>query len=320
MRLISRGYSGPTKTSLYLYTQLILIAILFGFSQLMAQQENDSLHNILFGDTMLSQHERLSLTLNLAELFTTKTPDKAMSYCQAVLSFSDNLDQQDPELFLRANKLLASLQNRLCLYAKADSTYKVIETTFSENTDLKQLANHNFLMGQNYYDRSLYKLAMERYENALQAYENIKDKEGSAACLQGLGSVVANWADYEQALGYLQRARDIYQRLENYKGLAAITLSLGVVMEHWGKYDRALDYYTQSLRYFKINNEKRQQINLHLHIGDIYLKQKSPQLALQQYNHAKKLEKASAQHLWVSLFSAWTLLFSIILPTQGIDT
>lgn len=272
---------------------MLLLAMLCYSQQLTgAIKTKDSLQSILEGDTLLSMVERFELALNLAELVSDKSPEKALDYYQNLIGFSEMKGEY--LLALKSKYLLAQQLNSMCNYAAADSIYSSLETHFTGLDDQEEMALFNLNYGNNYYDWSKYPEAKVKYESALAVYEKLSNKDGIAKCLKGIGIVISNWGDYELALEYMQRVRDIYVESEDPAGLAGIYLSLGVIMENWGKYDRSMDYYKQSLAYYtRYNEEKKAQINLLLHIGDVYLKQGQAREALQKYYMAQQLEQLS---------------------------
>jgi PAS domain S-box-containing protein len=274
------------------YLKWTLATCLLVFVQTVTAQNNtlnnDSLTNIINNDTLLADSDKAQLLLNLSETFN-KTPEKAVIYDHLGMELAKKHNWNDKLILTSVN--YARHSNDLCEYVQADSALALIENIVEEHHNEIELSDYYFLRAGNYYDWSRYQLAKEYYEKALIQYRIHKNKLGIAKSLKGLGVVVSIWSDYENAIGYLQQSRDIYIELEDEQGIESINLAMGVVMEQWGKWDVALKYYEKALNYFEKNSIIFNQVNLRLHIGDLYLKKGFPKKALDYYFAASELEK-----------------------------
>ena len=274
------------------YLKWTLATCLLVFVQTVTAQNNtlnnDSLTNIINNDTLLTDSDKAQLLLNLSETFN-KTPEKAVIYDHLGMELAKKHNWNDKLILTSVN--YARHSNDLCEYVQADSALALIENIVEEHHNEIELSDYYFLRAGNYYDWSRYQLAKEYYEKALIQYRIHKNKLGIAKSLKGLGVVVSIWSDYENAIGYLQQSRDIYIELEDEQGIESINLAMGVVMEQWGKWDVALKYYEKALNYFEKNSIIFNQVNLRLHIGDLYLKKGFPKKALDYYFAASELEK-----------------------------
>jgi len=223
------------------------------------------------------------------------------TYQKQVFPNSETLNKKDSsagngvlanndEAMLNSLEMLWYKQNKSCNYNAADSTLKIILAQVEKSNDNNVIAEVMFKTASNYYDWSNYARAKEYFEKAHTYFSLTANKQGIAKSMKGIAIVLSNWGEYEQSIGLMQSAKEIYVDLHDDMGLAGIYLGLGVIMQEWDKLENALDYYTNALKYYKRNNLITNEVNLLLHIGDIYLLRNEYKRALATYRKAQELE------------------------------
>ncbi|NOY50472.1 MAG: tetratricopeptide repeat protein [Chlorobi bacterium] len=270
------------------YIVLMFCSFLFLYLKIAAQQNNDSLHQVLYLDTTRSIAEKLVASHELSLYFADKDISKSIYCDRASYYFNMQLGQKT-----EAKNIISQIwqkQSRACDYKSADTSLKLLLQLQDEEKIKDELPDTYYNIGLNCYNYSDYEQSKKYFEQAKQLYEQTGDKPGIAKSMKGIAIVVSNWGDYEKAIGLLQNAREIYSDIQDESGLAGIYVSLGVIMQEWDKLDRALDYFNQALQYYNMTNDIQNRINALLHIGDIYLQQGKYKLSIQTNRKAQTLE------------------------------
>ncbi len=240
-------------------------------------------------DSLFSDNEKYLIADRLSQVYGDTAVDKALVYDRYLIKTAvKNGDTISISKFLfRYYKH----QNQLCNFEKADSALKALKPYFVNNNDQRKLADFYLLMAQNYYDWSRYKKSAELYKKARLIYEKLRIKPEIAKCLKAEGAIWSGYGDYEKAIGLLQRSRDIYTAIGDEAGLAALNNTMGVVMQNWGKLDRSLEYYTNALKYYKKKRDLWNELNMYLHIGDVYRLKKELGKALSEFRKSERLSR-----------------------------
>jgi len=274
----------------------VLTGMLLFFHKISVSQDNsrdslftiaDTISPLIFNDSALGSVEKLNIANKLSDLYGHTAPDKALVYDRFALKYAKQLNNN--KLYKSLLLRYAQHQQSLCNYPKTDSILLVLGKLVKQAKSKRALADYYFSLASNYYDWSRYKKANVYYQKARKIYERLRIKPDIAKCLKGEGVIAAEFSDYERAIGLLQRARDLYTNTGDNSGLASIHNSLGSVMESWGKYNRALEYYGLAMKYYKIHHNNFYQINMLLHIGDIYRQKKNYKLSLVFFRKAEYL-------------------------------
>lgn len=121
------------------------------------------------------------------------------------------------------------------------------KTADAENEDIRAEALK--LMGTTQYYKQNYRQAQEYYEQALQIYRELDDKEGIGAILNNSGLLYEIQGDQAKALKRYNEASVIFSQLENSRDKLAISISnIGNTYYTLGRFDKALDYLSQALK------------------------------------------------------------------------
>lgn len=284
------AYSSTTNTILLRVSKLLFIigVVLIITLQNKAYSNTDSLHSIFYTDTLLSVNEKIKLADSLSALYAKTDLNKAIECEKAIYHFSKINNDKDG--MIASLKSISTKQNRICNYESADTSLHTLLLLLINTVDTNEMGEAFYNLASNYYDWSDYKNANDFFIKAQKHFKRNGDKQGIAKSMKGEAVVVSTWGDYEKAIGLMQNARDIYEDIQDELGLAGMHLSLGVVMQEWNKLDRSLDYYNQAFRYYHNNDLKINEVNILLHIGDIYLLKEHYYFAIETYRQAQQLE------------------------------
>ncbi|MGK7893136.1 MAG: tetratricopeptide repeat protein [Xenococcus sp. (in: cyanobacteria)] len=102
-------------------------------------------------------------------------------------------------------------------------------------------------LGLAYDSLEKYSQAIEYYQQSLAIFQEIGDRQEKADSLLNLGTVYRNLKQYSQAIEYYQQSLAIFQEIGDRNGEANSLNNLGVVYQSLGQYSKAIDYFEQSL-------------------------------------------------------------------------
>jgi len=101
--------------------------------------------------------------------------------------------------------------------------------------------------GNNAYDKSNYKKAIEYYEKALEIAREIGNKLGEGTALGNLGLVYGGLGKIKKAMEYYEKALEIAREIGNKLGEGAALANLGLIYGDLGEVKRAIEYYEKAL-------------------------------------------------------------------------
>jgi len=147
-------------------------------------------------------------------------------------------------------------------------------------------AEINYFLGLTNQYLNNYNEALAYYQKSVEIYELLGNQEKVAISYHDIGTLYSDLKKLSLALYYYNKALDIYKETDNKERIAAINQNIGVLHYNWGNYDQALDYYKQSLNTFEQLNDK-QNIAISLsNIGLVYENNKQYYHALEYYQKA----------------------------------
>ena len=97
------------------------------------------------------------------------------------------------------------------------------------------------------YQTSQFREALQSWEQALQIYREIKNRQGEANALGNLGIAYYSLGQYQKAIEYQQQSLAIAREIKDRSREAASLGNLGVVYDSLGQYQKAIEYHQQSL-------------------------------------------------------------------------
>ena len=108
-------------------------------------------------------------------------------------------------------------------------------------------ADRLFEQGNQQYDISQFREALQSCEQALTIYRKIGNPVGEANSLNGLGIAYKSLGEYNRAIDFYQQSLVIQRKIGNPVGEANSLGNLGNAYDSLGEYNRAIDFHEQSL-------------------------------------------------------------------------
>jgi CHAT domain-containing protein/Flp pilus assembly protein TadD len=124
----------------------------------------------------------------------------------------------------------------------------IIESIQAQTTqDSKTEATRLLRQGNQLYQASRYREAIQTWQLALEIYRTIKDRQGEATILNNLGTAYENFGQYQKAIDFYQQSLAITTQISDRKGEAMALSNLGGAYDSLGHYQKAIELYQQAL-------------------------------------------------------------------------
>jgi CHAT domain-containing protein/Flp pilus assembly protein TadD len=124
----------------------------------------------------------------------------------------------------------------------------IIESIQAQTTqDSKAEATRLLRQGNQLYQASRYREAIQTWQLALGIYRTIKDRKGEATILNNLGTAYESFGQYQKAIDFYQQSLAITTQISDRKGEAMALSNLGGAYDSLGQYQKAIEFYQQAL-------------------------------------------------------------------------
>lgn len=132
------------------------------------------------------------------------------------------------------------------------------------------IARSNRNLGFYYYTLSDYDQGLRYSYEALNAFEQLKEKDEEGKILSIIGLIYWSLGNFDLSVDYLNKSQHCFLSTNNEEDLAWTLTSLGGVYEELGDYDTALTHHNKSLRLFRNVGEKLGEARALSGIGKVY--------------------------------------------------
>jgi serine phosphatase RsbU (regulator of sigma subunit)/uncharacterized protein HemY len=139
------------------------------------------------------------------------------------------------------------------------------------------------LLGESYFYKSDYALALEHFYNELQIHTELNNKKAIPRCYLNISNVYTDLSNYEKALDYATKGLKIEEQLDNKKGIASSLGSIGRLYALQGAYPSALEYLLKGLKIAESANDRRNMAAFFINIGIVYDSNDDYKNALEYY-------------------------------------
>lgn len=140
--------------------------------------------------------------------------------------------------------------------------------------------------------RSDYQRAQACYEESLDSYRAISDRQGEAETLHDLGNVAFRRAEYDRAQDHYERALEIGREIGDRQGVADCLHSLGNVEHRRGEYDRARASYEESIAIRREIGDRHGEANSLTNLGSLAFHQGAYDRARERYEQSRDIQEA----------------------------
>jgi len=178
-----------------------------------------------------------------------------------------------PDYTAEAHHLIGLLSHYQGRYAEALQHYNKALTAREQLRDLKGLSTSYNNIGLIYWAQGQYSEALAFHQMAMTTFEQIGDLEGLSGSYNNIGLIYQERGQYPEALAYYEKALTIREQIEDWRGLSASYNNIGLIYQEQGQYDKALIYYQRALQIFYRLNNLRGLADSYNNIGNIYSNQ-----------------------------------------------
>ncbi|MCB0661831.1 MAG: tetratricopeptide repeat protein [Saprospiraceae bacterium] len=125
-------------------------------------------------------------------------------------------------------------------------------------------------IGISYDVRGNYPAALDYYQQSLEVFERMGDKNGTAGALGNIGIIFMGQGNYLKAIDHLTRSLKSFEQIGNKRGMANALANIGVIYEYQDDLEEALNYYTRGKTLHEEMGNLRGQAIALTSIGGVY--------------------------------------------------
>jgi CHAT domain-containing protein/uncharacterized protein HemY len=126
-----------------------------------------------------------------------------------------------------------------------------VDGDFLAGIALKAEAGRLLEQGNQEYNISQFREALQSWEQALTICQKIENRQGEADSLYSLGFAYDSLGQYHRAIEFYERALTIYREIGDRQGEANSLRNLGFAYDSLGQYHRAIEFYEQALTIYR---------------------------------------------------------------------
>jgi CHAT domain-containing protein/Flp pilus assembly protein TadD len=190
-------------------------------------------------------------------------------------------------------------QFQISQYREALQSWQKALEIYQDIGDRNGEANSLMGLGNAYRNLGQYPKAIDYYQQSLAIQRDIGDRNGEAGSLMGLGNAYRNLGQYPKAIDYYQQSLAIKKEIGDRNGEANSLMGLGNAYRNLGQYQKAIDYYQQSLAIFKEIGDREGEGLTLSNLGAFYEAQNQPELAIVLYKQSVIVREGIRQDLRV---------------------
>lgn len=246
----------------------VYILVLLILSTVFAQPNLDSLLSEMKGsDDTTIVRELNDLTWELR----SSNPSAAKEYGLAALKIVDRISNQKYKSQLL--NFLGVIYGNLGDLDSAYHYYKLGYELGKENNNKREIAYSLNNLGDYYFKKALYSVALENIMESYNIFEEINDQRGMAYTLNDIGEIYMKQFDHEKALEYFKRSGDIRIAIGDDRGYAKSLINMASVYENQNRYELALSTYFKAYDVSLKSNYLKGESYVLAGISDLYYKQ-----------------------------------------------
>lgn len=262
-----------------------LLVILFFTSLLLAQPRLDSI--------LISIHDLNDTTIirklnDLTWEYRSSNPRAARDFGLAALKRAEiNSDQKYKSQLLN---YLGVIYGNL---GDLDSAYYYYQLGYElgkENNNKREIAYSLNNLGDYYFKKALYSVALENIMQSYKIFEEIDEQMGMAYTLNDIGEIYMKQSDHEKALEYFQRSGDIRIAIGDDRGYAKSLINMASVYENQNRYELALSTYFKAYDVSLKSNYTKGESYVLAGIADLYYKQGNLNKSLENRYRALEID------------------------------
>ncbi len=144
-------------------------------------------------------------------------------------------------------------------------------------------------MGVSCYYNGELDLALDYYNESLDAYRTVNDLSGIARCLNNIGLVYEEFGNYELSIDYYERSGEIGEQIDDQEWVAFVMHNLGNSYFYRGNMRLAINNYYRALMIYKEMDDKSSIGDAYLNIGTVYNEWGEQEKAMEYFEQAREI-------------------------------
>jgi len=174
--------------------------------------------------------------------------------------------------------LVGSTTIALCVPAPMGRSLVLSQSTTTQ--DRKAEADRLFEQGTNQQGQNQNESAIASFQQALNIYRELKDRQSEGKTLKSIGVIYFNLKDYPKAIVYYQQALDIARDIKDLDLESRALNNLGLAYQYAGNLTKSIDYFQPSLAVAQ-NSQNHFMVLLALeNLAAVYRDLKQPEKAI----------------------------------------
>ena len=151
-------------------------------------------------------------------------------------------------------------------------------------------------LGSAYANLGQYKRAIDFYEQHLAIARELGDRQGEGNALGNLGSTYADLGQYERAIDFYEQHLAIARELDDRRSEGIALGNLGNAYADLGQYERAIDFFEQSLAIARELGDRRSEGIALGNLGNAYLRISQYERAIDLYELSRAIARETGDH------------------------
>jgi CHAT domain-containing protein/tetratricopeptide (TPR) repeat protein len=184
-----------------------------------------------------------------------------------------------------------------------------------------------FNQGTDLYNKNEFEKALKTWQEALQIYQNIPDKELEGKTISNIGLVYYSLGNYALAIEYLEKGVTIARQLNAKQFEGRTTANIGLTYDALGKIENAIKFYEKSLNLAEETNDLFGRAQILGNLGSSYFAQgnynkaidiQKQRLTIAQKINAPQIESATLNQLGLSYYAQGQFSQALDFYQQGL--
>jgi two-component system NarL family sensor kinase len=233
--------------------------------------------SIIIFQSMIGNHihaQNIKQIDSLKHIIETAKHDTTV--VNAYMFWDELIYSTDPDLDLEINKKIETI----CT--------KNLEKILNEPEEKAYQLDLAFVLrtiGNTYYSKQDYLVAIRYYTKSYNVYHQLDDRNGAAKCLNNLGVVYQDTGNFAKSIGFFNRSMKMFEKILNYDGIATNWVNIGSIHLDQENFEKAETFFIKSLEIFEQMNVESGIADCLNNIGRVHHAQKENTEAL---NYFKK--------------------------------
>lgn len=192
------------------------------------------------------------------------------AYTLSLLSYVLSKITANEELVAHCSSTLGFILLDIGKYDESVTLLNQALNYFEEKKDKQAIASVLGNFGLARWYLGNHREALEHQERALNLFQEVGDKEGETKTLNNLGLAYWSLGDYRKSISCYEQCQRMSGKLRDKQRMAPATGNLGISYQCLGEYSRAIEYYQQALELYREEGNRKGEAGCLNNLGTTY--------------------------------------------------